>query len=110
MNEVHIKKNNDYANDQNPFSNFEMSASLVSWFTDPIDQVFVALIGTKLSRLSELLTSGKTPNNESVDDTFLDLTNYCGLWAAYRLRKRELEDGNQISSSSDGQQGLHRGV
>ncbi len=84
---MHLKKNQDYANDLNPFSNFERSAMLISWFTNDIDKSFIALIGTKLARIAEL-SDGRVPNNESLDDSFLDLVTYCGLWAAYVKRQR----------------------
>ena len=85
---IHLKKNQDYANANNPFSNFERSAELISWFSDPVDKSFIALIGTKLARIAEL-SDGRTPNNESLDDSFLDLVTYCGLWAAYVKRRNK---------------------
>ncbi len=38
------------------------------------------LIGIKLARLGALLSSGRTPENESIDDTFLDNTTYGALF------------------------------
>jgi hypothetical protein len=87
---IHLKKNQDYANANNPFSNFERSAELISWFSNPNDKSFVALIGTKLARIAEL-SDGRTPNNESLDDSFLDLLTYVGLWAAYVKRQRTIK-------------------
>lgn len=84
---IHLKKNKDYANENNPFSNFERSAELVSWFANKQDKSFVALIGTKLARIAEL-RDGRIPNNESLDDSFLDLLTYVGLWAAYVKRNK----------------------
>ena len=83
MRTIHSKKNEDYASQLNKFENFERSAELSSWFKNDIDKSFVVLIGTKLARLSTLLNSKKEPNNESISDSFLDLTTYCGLWASY---------------------------
>ena len=85
--ELHDKKNHDYANKNNPYSNFEFASLLIREFTDPVDQAFVCLIGVKLARLGQLL-SGKEPNNESVEDTMRDLTTYCGIWAARRIDNR----------------------
>ena len=85
---IHLKKNQDYANASNPFSNFERSAELISWFSNDTDKAFIALIGTKLARIAEL-SDGRTPNNESLDDSFLDLVTYCGLWAAYVKRRNK---------------------
>lgn len=86
LDELHKRKSHDYSHETNPFSNFERASVLISWFNDPIDQVFAGIIGIKLARLSEL-SNGKEPNNESIDDSFSDLTCYCGLWTAYRRRK-----------------------
>lgn len=83
MKEVHIKKSHDYAQDENPFSNFTYAAEVLKPFKNPIDQVFAGIIGIKLARLAELLSSGKTPSNESIADTFVDLANYSALWGAY---------------------------
>jgi hypothetical protein len=96
---IHEKKNADYASTQNPFSNFERSAMLMSWFSSEIDKAFVNLIGTKLARIAELSNSGKTPNNESLDDSHIDLITYCMLWTAYkRMQKKNGSKNNQESS------------
>lgn len=84
MEEIHIRKSHDYANEKNPFDNFDKQAELISWFTNDIDRAFVGIIGIKLARLSELL-GGKEPKNESIEDTFLDLANYVVLWGARRV-------------------------
>lgn len=88
MNKVHQEKNHDYAQAGSPFSNFERAAIIVSWFNNPIDQVFAGLIGIKIARLAELC-NGKMPKNESIDDNGLDLANYAGLWQAFREYNRE---------------------
>jgi hypothetical protein len=80
MKEIHEKKNKDYATDENPLQNFHRSALVMEWFNDPADKPYVALIVTKLARLAVLLSSKDKPNNESVEDSFLDLTTYCNLW------------------------------
>lgn len=85
--EIHLIKGHDYANSENPFSNFERSSLIASWFDDPVDKGFVILIGTKIARLAEL-RNGKSPKNESIFDTFLDLGTYCFLWGAYVMRGR----------------------
>lgn len=80
---IHEKKSKDYSA-VGLYENFERSAQLAEWFDDPIDKSFVVLIGTKLARLATLLNSGSGPQNESVHDSFLDLTTYCALWSSYR--------------------------
>ena len=79
MAEIHDRKNHDYAQDGNPYSNFEGAAATAGC---GVDTVFAVLIGIKLARLKELAT-GKTPNHESVADSRLDLAVYSAVWASY---------------------------
>ena len=88
MREVHIKKTQDYANPTNPFSNFDVSEYLISVFDRDRDKVFVWPIATKLARLATLLNSGDIPNNESIDDSFIDAANYILLWKADYVRRK----------------------
>jgi hypothetical protein len=98
MRAIHDSKNADYANDPNPLANFERAKELISWFNSDEDKTFAGIIGIKLARLAELLSSGKKPNNESIDDTFIDLANYVILWAAFRIDKQPL---NQLKRKMD---------
>lgn len=82
--ELHDKKNQDYAEDDNPYSNFEYAAHLTKQFSDSVDQVFASIIGIKIARLGQLLGRNKNPKNESVRDTMRDLTTYCGIWCCWR--------------------------
>lgn len=84
MAELHDLKNHDYARDGDPFSNFTQAAQVAQGFTGK-DAVYATLIGVKLARLRNLLSSGKTPNNESIADTRRDLAMYAALWAADTL-------------------------
>lgn len=83
--DTHTKKGHDYAQPNNPFSNFEFAAKLVSDFVNPVDRVFASIIGIKIARLIEL--QHKDAVNESVLDTYKDLTIYCGLWWWYHESK-----------------------
>lgn len=85
---IHEKKNRDYSS-RDGFDNFERSAIVASWFNDPIDKSFAILIGTKLARLANLLNKQETPNNESIQDSFDDATNYCALWGAYHAYRQK---------------------
>ncbi len=87
--ELHRRKNDDYAAADNPFSNFDVSEYGLRLFTNPRDQSFVWPIFTKLARLSTLLNSDKTPNNESVEDTMIDIAVYMLLWKADLKRRNE---------------------
>lgn len=84
---IHLKKNQDYTTDPtaNPFENFDRSNLLLNWFPEEYRSI-TGLIGVKLARLGALLTSKRTPNNEALDDTFLDLIVYCIIF--YCLWKR----------------------
>ena len=86
MKSVHESKSHDYAKNDNVFSNFEYAAKVSEVFTDPVDRVFATLIGVKLARLAELL-SGKEAKHESIDDTFLDGSNYFVIWGSYRKKQ-----------------------
>lgn len=86
MQDVHDKKNADYASDEDPFSNFTGVASATGL---SVDMVFFTMIGIKVMRLKELVGVGKDPNFESVDDTILDLANYAAIWKAFRARGNE---------------------
>jgi hypothetical protein len=81
--ELHDKKSHDYAQADNPYSNFEYAAMVAARFKDPVDRVFVTQLAIKLARLAELTAAGKTPNNESVQDTRRDLANYALIFASY---------------------------
>lgn len=88
MKAIHQKKNDDYAGSDDAFENFKRSAQLMSWFKNEEDKAFINLIATKLARLATLLNKEGTPNNESIQDSFLDLTTYCALWSSYYERER----------------------
>lgn len=80
MQEIHDRKNADYAHESNPFSNFEHAAAASGI---PAIQVFDVLLGVKQARLSELSDKGRTPNNESIRDTLLDRAVYATIALAY---------------------------
>lgn len=77
-------KREDYS-DLGVHQNFERSESVIAWFKEDIDKVFVTLISTKLSRLAVLLSKDGNPKNESIEDSFIDLVNYCALWGSKRI-------------------------
>lgn len=81
MQDIHDKKNEDYAETSNPYSNFEGAAKVAG---TSVDKVFQVLLGIKMERLRQLVDTEKRPNNESIDDTILDLANYAALWHSYQ--------------------------
>jgi hypothetical protein len=78
-------KNEDYAKDSDPYSNFRFAAQAAGITTE---QGILYLIGVKLARLENLISvPDEQVNNESLDDTIMDLTNYAGILKAYRRLK-----------------------
>ena len=77
---IHDKKNADYATAKDPYSNFTQAAEFAGV---TVDQVFAVLIGIKEARLKELTSTGKVPNNESIQDTRIDAATYAALRASY---------------------------
>lgn len=73
-------KAHDYADDNDRHSNFKYAGSLAEAFPD-WSKPYAVLVGVKMARLAQLL-SGKEPKNESIEDSFIDLVNYCALWGA----------------------------
>ena len=89
--ELHNKKSHDYAQEGNKYSNFTRAAEILSWFKNPIDQVFACMIGIKLARLAEL-RNGKEAKNESTRDSGIDLVNYAALWQSYYDSEKAKQD------------------
>ncbi len=86
--EVLQSKGNDYSN-EDKLSNFKEVGNMTH--TDP-RVVCATLIGVKVSRICNLLKSGKAPDNESVKDSILDLSNYNIL---LHLINIEMEEENK---------------
>jgi len=81
-NEVMKVKSVDYTT-HSRHENFERMTEVMSWFKSEKDKPFVGFIACKIARLASLLDRHE-PNNESINDSFKDLINYCILWANYR--------------------------
>jgi len=73
------KKSNDYAG-EDLLSNFRLAGMIVNQRTECPDAMnCLNLIGTKVARLGQLLSSNKSTQNESVQDSVIDLANYTVL-------------------------------
>lgn len=75
-------KRGDYGKDIDVLSNFkEVSGAAKILGIDVHNPTGYALfmVLLKIARLSNLLNSGKTPNNEAIDDSFFDGINYFKL-------------------------------
>ena len=71
---IFFKKGNDYSNSDR-LSNFKLSGAIIG--TTPELQC-LSLIATKVARLGVLLNTNVV-NNESINDSVLDLANYAML-------------------------------
>jgi len=75
-------KGYDYANDGDVLKNFKEMHQLIELLgvdMNKVEGVNMFYILLKVQRLCNLLFSGKTAKNESVQDTLIDLRNYTDL-------------------------------
>ena len=75
MEKVLFSKGDDYAN-QDRLSNFKLAGAIAG---GDARTNCLNMIATKVARLGVLLNSDKKPNNESIEDSVLDLANYSVL-------------------------------
>lgn len=75
MRKTLFSKGDDYANEDR-LSNFKL-AGAISGGDAKIN--CLNLIATKVARLGVLINTDKEPNNESIEDSVLDLANYAVL-------------------------------
>lgn len=80
MRTIMLCKGDDYAN-VDRLSNFKL-AGAISGNTAEVN--CLNLIATKVARLGVLLNSTDEPNNESIEDSLIDLANYSLLLAMIR--------------------------
>lgn len=80
-----LGKGNDYAN-ADRLSNFKLAGAICGLTPE---QNCLSMIATKVARLGVLL-GGKTPNNESIEDSLLDLANYGVLLACIREDAKDM--------------------
>lgn len=89
---VLVSKSNDYAT-VDVLSNFKRLATASKALNINVNTpsgyaLFMVLL--KIDRINNLITSGKTPSNESIEDSFGDGINYLKL--AYCLVKEKQEE------------------
>lgn len=101
--ELHERKNDDYAFSDNPFSNFDVQAYLLEQFkfASSHDQAFISLIAVKIARLANLLSSKGHPQNESIEDTMLDLATYTLIWRSHIIQRNKTWPNLNIPGGGD---------
>jgi hypothetical protein len=81
MRNIMFRKGNDYAN-ADRLSNFKLAGAISGL---DAERNCLSLIATKVARLGVLLNSSGDPNNESIDDSLIDLGNYTILLRMIRM-------------------------
>ena len=81
MKELHRRKNEDYAHEGSPYSNFELAAAIAGV---SVDTVFAVLLGVKMARL-QVIAGKAEVNFESEVDNLRDAAVYAALRASYAL-------------------------
>lgn len=99
LKELHKRKNDDYAGDRVPLYSFKFSEWLIGHFKRDHDKVFVNQIGIKLARLAVLLDKNGEAKNESVEDSFDDLINYCAIWKCSYMESKRPARPSHIDNS-----------
>ena len=87
MKGVMLSKGRDYSNEDR-LSNFKLAGAICG-LKPEIN--CLSLIATKVARLGVLLNTDTTPNNESIQDSVLDLANYTLLLGMILKDKETLE-------------------
>lgn len=84
------RKNADYTGaGDDPFANFRQIGSIVKT-PNVIEIGFLTRMSDKFSRIGSFVEQGTLQcQDESVEDTLLDLANYCVLMAGYLQEQRE---------------------
>lgn len=90
MIEITRAKNADYAGaGDDPFSNFRQIGSLVQKTPNVVAVGFLTRMSDKMSRIGSFVDKGSLEvKDESVEDTLLDLANYCLLFAGFLKSQR----------------------
>lgn len=88
MSNIHSQKSHDYASNSNPYGNYQFAGKMSKLFDNPDDAGFMGRIAEKLFRLANLENGEKTPSNESIEDTEIDICVITALWMASRMERR----------------------
>lgn len=86
MKDTILSKSVDYSTNMDVLSNFKLAGSICG-LTPELNAL--SLIATKVARLGVLLKSESKPNNESIQDSILDLANYSVLLSMITADKPE---------------------
>ena len=85
--DIQEKKSEDY---QSPNSNIKQAMH----YRRGVDTIH-DMIHQKLIRAQSLLESGDDPNHESLEDTYMDMINYCSFAVSFLRRKMDGQDRSE---------------
>lgn len=84
------KKNADYSEEKDPFSNFRLSEHAGLSTTE---EAILMRILDKTARVIQVFRKGNRVEDETIDDTCLDLINYWVIFLSYQAVKRKMHTG-----------------
>lgn len=96
MQDTTAKKNADYSNGsaEDPFVNFRQIAGLVN-IERATEIGFLTRMSDKMSRIGSFVTTNSLQvKDESVQDTLIDLANYCLIFASYLESEKKFYEQN----------------
>lgn len=98
MASIHDKKSNDYASNADPYANYKFAGLLSKLFDNPDDAGFIGRIAEKLFRLANIENNNKSIQNESIEDTEIDIAVITLLWLTSRQERRLVEPDGRPSN------------
>lgn len=97
MVEITRRKNHDYSQSNDPFANFK----LVGHMGHSVEAGFITRMSDKLARISNFVIQKQLlVKDESVQDTLLDLANYCLLMIGYLESLKAKEENVVVTNNS----------
>lgn len=86
--ELMFRKGDDYAGNEDRLSNFKKAGAIAGTSAEANCMNHIA---TKVARLGVLLNAANEPNNESIDDTLIDIANYAILLKMIRSEAYDIK-------------------
>lgn len=81
---ISTAKNSDYADKDNPFKNFNLSANVVGI---TVEKGIMIRLMDKMTRISNLLERENVVKDEKIEDTIKDAMNYLNILLTYLQQK-----------------------
>jgi len=83
-----VRKNHDYAGDEDPLKNFHLAEYLGVTTTE---RAILVRMLDKVARIATVLNEGAEVKEETLHDTLVDLANYAAI-LDYALMRRERDE------------------